>query len=377
MRGNKKINVLYDERLVGTIAEISNRKTAFEYSDEWLETGFSISPFSVPLKKQVFIPNKDYFNGLFGVFADSLPDAWGRLLLERLLKQRGKEVYEYTLLDRLAIVGGSGMGALTYEPQLEMTIDSKTDDLDELESQCRKILNTEYSEKLDELYRLGGTSGGARPKIMTKIDDSYWIIKFPAHVDKKESGKMEYDYSICAKKCGIEMSETKLFESSKCKGYFGTKRFDRQQINGKTRHIHMVTAAALLEIDFEQPSLDYHSLMKLTKIITNDNKEDIENMYRRMCFNVFAHNRDDHSKNFTFLYDDINDSWRLSPAYDLTFSNTYYGEHTTMVDGNGRNPGMKELVNVGVQAGMNRDICLGIAEKIKKLVFAMLGEYLK
>ena len=139
----------------------------------------------------------------------------------------------------------------------------------------------------------------------------------------------------------------------------------------------MVTAAALLEIDFEQPSLDYHSLMKLTKIITNDNKEDIENMYRRMCFNVFAHNRDDHSKNFTFLYDDINDSWRLSPAYDLTFSNTYYGEHTTMVDGNGRNPGMKELVNVGVQAGMNRDICLGIAEKIKKLVFAMLGEYLK
>lgn len=377
MRGNKKINVLYDERLVGTIAEISNRKTAFEYSDEWLETGFSISPFSLPLKKQVFIPNKDYFNGLFGVFADSLPDAWGRLLLERLLKQRGKEVYEYTLLDRLAIVGSSGMGALTYEPQLEMTIDSKTDDLDELESQCRKILNTEYSEKLDELYRLGGTSGGARPKIMTKIDDSYWIIKFPAHVDKKESGKMEYDYSICAKKCGIEMSETKLFESSKCKGYFGTKRFDRQQINGKTRHIHMVTAAALLEIDFEQPSLDYHSLMKLTKIITNDNKEDIENMYRRMCFNVFAHNRDDHSKNFTFLYDGINDSWRLSPAYDLTFSNTYYGEHTTMVDGNGRNPGMKELVNVGVQAGMNRDICLGVAEKIKKLVFAMLGEYLK
>ena len=377
MRENKKINVLYDERLVGTIAEISNRKTAFEYSDEWLETGFSISPFSLPLKKQVFIPNKDYFNGLFGVFADSLPDAWGRLLLERFLKQRGKEVYEYTLLDRLAIVGSSGMGALTYEPQLEMTIDSKTDDLDELESQCRKILNTEYSEKLDELYRLGGTSGGARPKIMTKIDDSYWIIKFPAHVDKKESGKMEYDYSICAKKCGIEMSETKLFESSKCKGYFGTKRFDRQQINGKTRHIHMVTAAALLEIDFEQPSLDYHSLMKLTKIITNDNKEDIENMYRRMCFNVFAHNRDDHSKNFTFLYDDINDSWRLSPAYDLTFSNTYYGEHTTMVDGNGRNPGMKELVNVGVQAGMNRDICLGVAEKIKKLVFAMLGEYLK
>ena len=103
---------------------------------------------------------------------------------------------------------------------------------DELAEACRRIMNTEYSDKLDELYHLGGTSGGARPKIMTTIHGEEWIIKFPAHVDKKESGKMEYDYSICAKKCGIEMSETKLFESSKCKGYFGTKRFDRQQING-------------------------------------------------------------------------------------------------------------------------------------------------
>lgn len=377
MREDRVINVFYHERLVGTLAMTNERKAAFEYADEWLENGFSISPFSLPLEKKVCVPVKEYFNGLWGVFADSLPDAWGQLLLDRMLKEKGCNIDNVSMLDRLAIVGESGMGALTYRPEWDMPKQEKLSSLDELSEQCQKILNTEYSDKLDELYRLGGTSGGARPKIMTKIDDSYWIIKFPAHVDKKESGKMEYDYSICAKKCGIEMSETKLFESSKCKGYFGTKRFDRQQINGKTRHIHMVTAAALLEIDFEQPSLDYHSLMKLTKIITNDNKEDIENMYRRMCFNVFAHNRDDHSKNFTFLYDNINDSWRLSPAYDLTFSNTYYGEHTTMVDGNGRNPGMKELVNVGVQAGMNRDICLGVAEKIKKLVFAMLGEYLK
>ena len=139
----------------------------------------------------------------------------------------------------------------------------------------------------------------------------------------------------------------------------------------------MLTAAALLELDFEQPSLDYHSLMKLTKILTRDNTEDIENMFRRMCFNVFAHNRDDHSKNFTYLYDEEKDSWRLSPAYDLTYSSTYYGEHTTMVDGNGRNPGMKEIVNVGVQAGMNPDVCIGIANEIKKVVTQMLGEYLR
>lgn len=133
----------------------------------------------------------------------------------------------------------------------------------------------------------------------------------------------------------IVMTETKRFHSDKCKGYFGSKRFDRP--SGKDR-VHMLTAAALLELDFEQPSLDYHSLMKLTKILTRDESEDVENMFRRMFFNVFAHNRDDHSKNFTYLYNEKNDSWRLSPAYDLTYSNTYYGEHTTTVDGNGRNP---------------------------------------
>ena len=108
------------------------------------------------------------------------------------------------------------------------------------------------------------------------------------------------------------------------------------------------SAAALLELDFEQPSLDYHSLMKLTKIITRNNKDDVENMFRRMCFNVFAHNRDDHSKNFTYLYDESADSWRLSPAYDLTYSNTYYGEHTTTVDGNGAVIGAGSVVTKDV-----------------------------
>ncbi len=100
----------------------------------------------------------------------------------------------------------------------------------------------------------------------------------------------------------------------------------------------MLTVAALLEIDYEQPNLDYHQLMKLSKIITRENPHDIENMYRRMCFNVYAHNRDDHSKNFTYVYNEDKDGWRLCPAYDLTYSSTYYGEHTTTVNGNGRNP---------------------------------------
>ena len=373
MRQNNALQVYYDERHVGTLAMTADHKVAFQYGEEWLENGFPISPFSLPLKKQVFVPTKDYFDGLFGVFADSLPDNWGRLLLNRLLREHKQNLDELTVLDRLAIVGKSGMGALTYYPEKSFSEQQKPVNLDELAEECAKILNTEHSDKLDELYRLGGTSGGARPKIMTTIDRKDWIIKFPAHVDGKDAGKMEYDYSCCARQCGITMSETKLFPSDVGKGYFGISRFDREA-DGK--RLHMLTAAALLELDFEQPSLDYHSLMKLTKILTRDNKEDVENMFRRMCFNVFAHNRDDHSKNFTYLYDEINDQWRLSPAYDLTYSNTYYGEHTTTIDGNGRNPGRKELLAVGIAPGMRKSNCERIIDTIQACVSQMLGEYL-
>ena len=377
MSETKTLQVMYDEKLVGTLAMASGHKVAFQYSEEWLEDGFSISPFSLPLKNQVFVPQKEYFDGLFGVFADSLPDNWGRLLLNRLLRAHKQNPDRLTVLDRLEIVGKSGMGAITYHPERTLEQTNGNTNLDELAEQCQKILNTEYSDKLDELYRLGGTSGGARPKIMTEIDGENWIIKFPAHVDKKDVGKMEYDYSLCAKACGIVMSETRLFSSDICPGYFGTKRFDRRIEKNEIKRAHMLTAAALLELDFNQPSLDYHELMKLTKILTRDCTEDVENMYRRMCFNVFAHNRDDHSKNFTYIYNEKDDMWRLSPAYDLTYSNTYYSEHTTTVDGNGKNPGKKELVAVGVQAGMKKTYCERVAEEIRLCVNEKLEHYLK
>lgn len=357
MKTNKSINVLWDDCLVGVLAMTPDRSVAFQYSDQWIERGISISPFSLPVSSKVYVPEKTYFDGLFGIFADSLPDAWGRLLLNRLLQQKGKNPDSYTVLDRLAIVGNSGMGKLVYEPQIEITQEKRMDDL-------------------DELYQLGGTSGGARPKIMTEYQGKDWIIKFPAHVDGKNIGRQEYEYSLCARECGITMSETKLFPSENCDGYFGIQRFDREKVDGKIKRVHVATAAALLELDFEQPSLDYHSLMKLTQLLTADDHEQREQMYRRMCFNVFAHNRDDHSKNFSFLFDEESDRWKLSPAYDLTYSTTHFGEHTTTVDGNGKDPGLKELVRVGVQAGMSKDSCEEIAQNVQKCVQQMLGEYI-
>lgn len=367
MKQSNKLLVKYHDRIVGTLAMTAERQAAFAYDPEWLENGFSISPFSLPLREGVFVPKKPYFHGLFGVFADSLPDAWGNLLLDRLLREKGMDRDHITVLDRLAIIGSSGMGALTYEPEYNIVKQFGNLDFDTIASECKKILEREYSEHLDQLYALGGSSGGARPKIMTVIDGECWLIKFPAHVDRPDVGEMEYQYSVCARECGIVMSETKLFPSKKNPGYFGTKRFDREMNEkGEGEKIHMATAAALLELDYEQPSLDYHELMKLTNILTKGNKKDLENMFRRACFNVFAHNRDDHSKNFTFFYQEKERGWRLAPAYDLTYSNTYYGEHTTSVDGNGRNPGAEELKAIGKQSGLPVNKVKAIIQEIQE-----------
>lgn len=373
--GLKTLNVKYHGQLVGILALTNHGKVAFSYDKEWLENGFSISPFSLPLEPKVFIPNNYIFDGLFGIFADSLPDAWGRLLLERMLKEYSIQK-DITVLDRLALVGKSGMGALEYEPDYELGEEITLKNFDYLSEQCQKILHTEYSEELDLLYKMGGSSGGARPKILTNIDSKDWIIKFPAHVDSKDIGFQEYIYSKCAKKCNICMTETKLFASELCKGYFGTVRFDRIEKNGEKYKIHMASAAALLEADYKAPCMDYHTLMKLTRILTRENKEDLENMFRRMCFNVFAHNRDDHAKNFSFLYDEEINGWRLSPAYDLTYSNTYFGEHTTSVDGNGANPGEKEIINVGVKAGMKKKNCMSIMEQVRECVSIDLTKFI-
>lgn len=356
----KSLKVKCSGKTVGTLAAASNGRIAFSYDEEWLKNGFSISPFSLPLENKVFVPKNNNFGGLFGIFADSLPDAWGRLLLDRMMNEYNISDFAGPL-DRLALTGNSGMGALEYEPDYSSHDNAELKNLDYLAEQCRKILSSEYSDELDTLYRMGGSSGGARPKILTSFEDKDWIIKFHARVDSDDSGLQEYNYSKCAVKCGIDMTETRLFKSEKCAGYFGTVRFDRK--NGSK--IHTASAAALLEADFTSPCLDYNTLMKLTRILTNENRHDTENMFRRACFNVFAHNRDDHAKNFSYIYNQENDSWSLSPAYDLTFSSTYFGEHTTSVDGNGKNPGEKELLNVGLKAGLNKELCIDIINVIK------------
>ncbi len=361
----KHLDVYYHGKQVGTLAETPEKNIAFQYTHDWLKEGFSISPFSLPLRDNVFVPkdkNRELFDGLYGVFSDSLPDNWGRLLLDKYLLSHGINAADLSALDKLAYIGASGMGALEYHPSKEkdFNIDTKGLNYDEIAGECNKILSSKSSDRLDLLYNLGGSSGGTRPKILLSEAGKEWIIKFPASKDPKICGIREYDYSVCAKKSGINMTETRLIPSDICDGYFCTERFDRKS----GLKIMTLTFAGALEADFRAPSCDYAIFMKMVSAFTKDCDEDKKQMYRVMCFNILTHNRDDHTKNFSFLYTE-DKGWRLAPAYDLTYSDTYFGEHTTSVNGKGKDIAKDDLIKVGMDAGLKKDYCIECLEEIQ------------
>ena len=191
-----KLDVVIDGNKVGTLAVADKYLCAFEYTDEWLMNGYSISPFSLPLEKKVFVP-KSYepFEGLYGVFADSLPDGWGRLLVDRLLVKNKINPYEVNSINRLAIVGAGGMGALEYYPENQFLKTDEKMTLDEIAVECERIFETNNSDNLDEIFKMGGSSGGARPKVYYEIDGEEWIVKFPSSYDVKDIGV----FTMCTK----------------------------------------------------------------------------------------------------------------------------------------------------------------------------------
>lgn len=360
-----RVRVFMDGEVVGSLTLSPERTMAFSYESSWLSRGFSISPLSLPLREGVFVAKRDPLHGLFGVFDDSMPDGWGRLLTDRLLRQRGMDPYAIGVLSRLSIVGSSGMGALEYEPAVDIDNGVVAADLDDIAKECANLLETDFSEDLDRLFVLGGSSGGARPKILTEVDGEEWIIKFPSSVDSANIGEQEYRISVLARDCGIDMPETRLFASAQCSGYFGVRRFDRtRNVDGTEHKVHMISAGGLLETSHRIPNLDYGLLMRLTMHVCNS-AEECGRLYRLMCFNVFIGNRDDHAKNFSYLYDRAHESWRLSPGYDLTENPGINGEHATSVNGKGKNITVADLVSVGVKAGISRKRCIAIADEIR------------
>jgi serine/threonine-protein kinase HipA len=363
---------------VGRLAFI-RRKIYFEYSPSFIAGGLEISPAKLPLQSGAKAPVTDIFDGLFGVFNDSLPDGWGRLLLDRQVQALSIQAEKLGPLDRLTHVGKFGMGALIYEPSEPHNSNHPNQlDLDRLAEESTRIFEGEVEQISPELLELAGSSAGARPKIMVGISDDlnqfihgqqdlpdgyeHWMIKFTSNQDQKGSGNIEYAYSLMAKAAGIEMMPTKLFSAKKGVGYFGVKRFDRVFNN----RLHMHSLTGLIDANHQMPSIDYDHVLRATYFLTKDMSE-VKRVFRLACFNVFARNRDDHAKNFAFLMDERG-KWRLSPAYDLTFSSGPGGEHCTTVLGEGGAPDSTHLLALAATFSIPAKEASQIAEQVRTAV---------
>lgn len=370
------LNIEGNTHEVGELV-LSGQKIYFRYGADYLITGLNLSPIKLPFTGDIVSADPQPFDGLFGLFNDSLPDGWGRLLLDRSLSAKGIDIARITPLDRLMHVGSRGMGALVYRPEIKLP--DTTDlvpELDLLADEMNRIIQGTSSEMIEQLFILGGSSGGARPKIFAaynpvtddlvdgadKAAEGYdpWIIKFSSSSDNREIALVEFAYHQMALKAGIEMSECRLFKGKSGQMYFGTKRFDR--IGSHRLHTH--TACGLMHDNFRLSTMDYGHLMDCAFRLEKHVKA-YEKIFRLAAFNVYAHNRDDHSKNFSFLMN-AKGEWKFAPAYDLTFSYSGYGFHSTMIAGESKNPGRKELLKLAAHFGMkNADL---IIEEVREAI---------
>lgn len=361
MKKIELLNVRFHGEPVGLLSLTpDNRLCVFEYDKAWLRTGFSISPIELPLSPGLFIARATPFAGNFGIFEDSLPDGYGRYMLHKAMANVGIDYRNLSVLDRLSIVGESGMGALTYDPVNIVGFGEFIDDFDLLQKKALEVLKEQQDSDAGLLLYNSGNSGGARPKAIFSDADGHWLVKFRHTYDPGDMGKREYEYNEAARNAGINVPDFKLVNDK----YFASRRFD---IDTDGNRIHTATAGGLLCISLSEPVLDYSNLLALTGFITQSD-EDVEDMYRRMVFNYLTDNKDDHCKNFSFMIiPDVKGAWqwRLAPAYDLTLcTEGYNGEHATSVNGKG-SPDISDFINVGVKIKMSEKRCRQIISEVQ------------
>ena len=361
---------------VGQLAE-ADRRIYLEYDAAFLNRGLPLSPFKWPLRLGVTEHVDRSFGPLPGLIDDSLPDGWGLLLMDRMFRRRGVDPATVSPLERLSYLGTRTMGALTYHPPAEVERDDRLIDLHELGRNAEEVFSGEAVEVLPALMRAGGSPGGARPKVLIGLQGSriisgeddlpdgyeHWIVKFSAKVDARDAGPVEFAYAAMASTAGIDMPETKLFRVAKTQSHFGVRRFDRGPGN---RRVHVHTFGNLIHANFRIPSTDYADLMKVTSALTR-NHEDVLRVFRRMVFNVAAHNRDDHAKNFAFMMNEAGE-WSLSPAYDLGSAAGPGGEHTMTIAGEGRAPAREHMMKLAKQFDIKPKDATGIIDEVNAAI---------
>lgn len=337
---------------VGTLA-LEQERYFFKFGDAFLQSGLELSPLKMQTSLDVLTGPEHVFEGLFGVFNDSLPDGWGKLLMDRSFIEAGRAPSSITALERLAKVGNNGIGAIIYEPSDEIETPNFHADLDAYAEDAEQLLKEGQSTALDKLAALGGNSVGARPKVHVYYSDLGallhakpqahaipYIIKFRSQQDLLEASKIEFVYYQMALDAGIEMSASRLFYGAQDRCYFGTERFD--QGPGWRKHFHSVSG--LLHDNFRLSTLDYGHIMDLANRLEN-NLDAAQKVLRLAAFNLYAQNADDHTKNFGFLMD-ATGNWTFAPAYDLTFSPAPNNCHQLSFAGTYQNPGKTQLLKL-------------------------------
>ena len=351
-----------------------------EYAAEFISSPLRLNPRYRPSTSLHLAEEPREFDGLHGVLADSLPDSWGALLVRRRAEANRIPYSSLTALDKLAIVGSRGMGALVYEPEIGSEAVAAID-LDTFADAAANLEQGLASDVLSEMERLGGSSGGARPKVLVAINDAgvmipgdatlpagfdAWLVKFRStRHDFEDIGPLEAAYADMARDAGLAISETRLIPAKGVgPGYFATKRFDRP---GNNARLHVASVAGIMNTAWHTPTMDYAELLRLVRGVTRQQSA-VEEMYGRMAFNVFAHNRDDHTKQHAFIMA-ADGVWSLAPPYDLTYSAGPGNEHYLAVKGRGGDDITREvLIEVGETNGIARERCGSILDEVSTAV---------
>ncbi|CAN5345485.1 type II toxin-antitoxin system HipA family toxin [soil metagenome] len=334
-----------------------------EWSPQILAAKLPVSGLNYPPEPGLHAARRRDLEGLHGFLADSLPDAWGAFVTRRRLAKLGVRIDDLSPLDRLALVGRQGRGAMTFLPETAPAPQVETLDLDILAAEALAMLAGDEVQLADTLAALANGSGGARPKIHVGFDGNgaisvaegeaapghtAWIVKFPAPNDLSDIGPIEAAYAAMAKAAGVEMTEHTLLPAKSGPGYFATRRFDRPRPG---QRLHMLSLGGAIEAPWTQPS-SYDLFLRATLAITR-HAGDVAAAFRRMVFNVLAHNRDDHVRQHSYLMDTAG-TWRLAPAYDLTYSAGPGGEHYLDVEGERRRPTRAQVRALGKRHGLGK-----------------------
>lgn len=362
---------------VATLLEHESGAIALEWNQAFLGTEIELSPLRLKKEPGIIVMPKEPFEGLYGLFNDYVPDGFGRRLLRRAFEKQGLRRTEIHPLDMLQYIGERGMGALSFEPSLapdEKWAGTEVN-LDDLNKAVEPILSGTPSAVLDQFIAGGSSPNGMRPKFLATLKDEkfyvggeepnggeHWLVKFRAPIDPPDIALIEYTYYKMAKAAGLNVSESKVFESKTGK-YFGTKRFDRNR-DGR---IHMHTLSGMLHAAPSNYSVSYENFAALAKRITK-NASSLEEVFKIAAFNIYSCNQDDHTKNVAFLMDKEG-RWSVAPAYDLTFNLTREAEHKMLLNGTGT-PKERDILAfgraIGIRAPRVRELNEGVKHGVSK-----------